>query len=181
MINKPSRTCPVRPCGRPEAPKSAQRAKTPLNPPECHGRDRGHGVNMSSSPKHHAHAAMRHPDVLDPTNAAQAVFFARVADFVCAQAAVADLRDAARDDPRRTALWAPHWHTLRRASEHDAALFMCFLLACATLHVDVPRAAAAIAQSTDPAASMLLFLSERGLLRPTAFEAAPFSRIAETA
>jgi hypothetical protein len=98
-------------------------------------------------------------------------FFARIADFVCAESAVAVYRDAARDKPLRNALWTQHWPTLRQASERDAALFMCFVLACATLHIDVPRAAAAIQQSTDPEGSMRTFLSERGLLRAAAFDA----------
>lgn len=106
----------------------------------------------------------------------QSHFFARVADFVCAQSRVGAFRDAARDKPLRSALWAPHWPALREATERDAALFMCFLLACATLHIDVPRAAAAIRQSTDPGTSMKLFLSERGLLRFSAFDVPELTR-----
>lgn len=113
--------------------------------------------------------------MLDAAQAAavsQANFFARVADFVCTRTPVGAYRDAARDRSLREALWVPHWPALREASERDAALFMCFLLACAVLHIDVPRAAAAIRQSTDPQHGMRLFLAERGLLPGSAFEEA---------
>jgi hypothetical protein len=100
----------------------------------------------------------------------QAHFFARVAQFIREQALVAAYRDAASDVPLRTALWAPHWPALRAATEHDAALLMCFLLACATLSIDEARAAAAVRRSARPAANMKLFLSERGLLRFSAFD-----------
>jgi len=100
----------------------------------------------------------------------QAHFFARVADFICARTPVGAYREAARDKHGRHALWAPHWSALRDASERDAALFMCFLLACSMLRIDVPRAAAAIRQSTDPQHSMRLFLAERGLLPSAAFD-----------
>jgi hypothetical protein len=110
---------------------------------------------------------------LDALHAAainQANFFARVADFICARTPVGAYREVARDKSLRHALWAPHWPTLREASERDAALFMCFLLACSMLRIDVGRAAAAIRQSTDPQHSMRLFLAERGLLPGSAFE-----------
>ncbi len=106
----------------------------------------------------------------------QAHFFARVAEFVCEQTAVAAYRDAALDVAQRTALWTPHWPALRHATEHDAALFMCFLLACATLGIDVGRAAAAVRQSSQPEMSMKLFLSERGLLRFSAFDVPELTR-----
>ncbi len=97
-------------------------------------------------------------------------FFQRVRDFVHAQSPSPALRDAALDRPLTVSAWSPYWPALRDASEHDAALFMCFLLACAMLRIDVGRAAAAVGQSTQPALSMRLFLSERGLLRFSAFE-----------
>lgn len=100
----------------------------------------------------------------------QAHFFHRVSEFVREQTTVAAFREAALDKPLRTALWAPHWPALREATEHDAALFMCFLLACATLRIDVARAAAAVRQATQPEMSMKLFLSERGLLRFSSFD-----------
>ena len=109
-------------------------------------------------------------DAAQVATAAQAHFFHRVAEFVRAQSPVAAYRDAALDKPLRNALWSPHWPALREATEHDAALFMCFLLACATLRIDVARAAAAVRQSTQPEMSMKLFLSERGLLRFSAFD-----------
>jgi hypothetical protein len=101
---------------------------------------------------------------------AQSRLFARVADFVVDQTPVASLRDAALDKPLRSLLWAPHWPRLRDADEHDAALFMCFLLACAALRVDVASAVVAVRASTRPGASMKQFLSERGLLHESAFE-----------
>ncbi len=100
----------------------------------------------------------------------RADFFARIADFVCAHTPVTDYRESALDKSLRNALWAPHWLTLAESSEHDAALFMCFLLACAMLRIDVPRAATAIRRTTDPGASMKQFLAERGLLDPATFE-----------
>ena len=100
----------------------------------------------------------------------RADFFLRVVDFVCAQTPVSAYREAALDKSLRNALWGPHWLTLGESSEHDAALFMCFLLACAMLQIDVPRAATAIRRATDPGASMKQFLSERGLLHPAAFD-----------
>ena len=115
---------------------------------------------------------MPHLDAAQVAALDQANFFARVADFVCAHSPVPAYREAARDKPLREALWAPHWTALRDSSERDAALFMCFLLACATLHIDVTRAAAAIRVSTDPSQSMQQFLAERGLLPAPAFDAA---------
>ena len=100
----------------------------------------------------------------------QAQFFHRVAAFVCEQTPIAAYRDAALDKRLRNGLWAPHWPALREATERDAALFMCFLLACATLRIDVARAAAAVRQATQPELSMKLFLSERGLLRFSSFD-----------
>ena len=100
----------------------------------------------------------------------QAQFFNRVAEFILDQSPIPAFRDAALDKPLRNGLWAPHWPALREATEHDAALFMCFLLACATLRIDVARAAAAVREATQPEMSMKLFLSERGLLRFSAFD-----------
>jgi hypothetical protein len=106
----------------------------------------------------------------------QAHFFSRVAEFIRTQTTVAAYRDAALDKPLRASLWAPHWPTLRDSTEHDAALFMCFLLACATLRIDIPRASAALRESTRPEMSMKLFLSERGLLRFSAFDVPELTR-----
>jgi hypothetical protein len=106
---------------------------------------------------------------LTPTQR-RADFFVRVAEFVCAQTPVAAYREVALDKSLRNALWAPHWLTLSESSEHDAALFMCFLLACAMLRIDVPRAAAAIRRATDPGAGMKEFVFERGLLHPSSFD-----------
>ncbi|MEP6503518.1 MAG: hypothetical protein ABJD97_09320 [Betaproteobacteria bacterium] len=106
----------------------------------------------------------------------QAHFFARVAEFVCEQTTVAAYRGAALDLALRTALWTPHWPTLRQATEHDAALFMCFLLACHVLGIDVGRAATAVRQTSQPEMSMKLFLSERGLLRFSAFDVPELTR-----
>src|SRR4051812_45718854 len=134
------------------------------------------------SPRFPAHAAMSKLDAVHAAAINQANFFARVADFICARTPVGAYREAARDKPLRDALWAPHWHTLRDASERDAALFMCFLLACSMLRIDVWRAAAAIRQSTDPQQSMRLFLAERGLLPSAAFDdaaSAPAPEVAE--
>ena len=111
----------------------------------------------------------------------QAHFFSRVAAFVADQTTVGAYRQAALDTPLRTALWAPHWPTLRNASEHDAALFMCFLLGCAVLGVDATRAAAAVRQTSQPETSMKLFLSERGLLRFSAFDVPDLTRPATQA
>ncbi len=113
---------------------------------------------------------MLHFDATQMATITQAHFFQRVAEFVREQSPVAAFRDAALDKPLRTSLWLPHWPALRDASEHDAALFMCFLLACGMLRIDVGRAAAAVRQATQPEMSMKLFLSERGLLRFSAFD-----------
>ncbi len=115
-------------------------------------------------------------DTTQMAAANQAHFFHRVAAFVCEQTPIAAYRDAAVDKPLRNALWAPHWPALREATEHDAALFMCFVLACATLRIDVARAATAIRQATQPEMSMKLFLSERGLLRFSSFDLPHLSR-----
>jgi hypothetical protein len=121
-------------------------------------------------------ADMLHFDTAQMAAITQAHFFSRVAEFVRDQTTVAAYRQAALDTTLRTALWAPHWPTLRNASEHDAALFMCFLLACATLGVDSTRAAEAVRQSSQPETSMKLFLSERGLLRFSAFDVPDLTR-----
>ena len=110
---------------------------------------------------------------LDPAQRAaleKARFFARVADFIRQRSRVRAYQEAALDKPLLDRLWSPHWPTLRDSSPHDAALFMAFLLACATLRIDVPRALAAIGESIHPDRCMELFLSERGLLREGAFD-----------
>ena len=107
---------------------------------------------------------MLHFDTAQMAAITQAHFFSRVAEFVRDQTTVAAYRQAALDT------------TLRNASEHDAALFMCFLLACATLGVDSTRAAAAVRQTSQPEMSMKLFLSERGLLRFSAFDVPDLTR-----
>lgn len=126
-------------------------------------------------------STMLHFDTAQMAAITQAHFFSRVAEFIREQTGVAVYRHAAMDAPLRAALWAPHWPTLRDASEHDAALFMCFLLACATLGVDANRAAEAVRQSSQPEASMKLFLSERGLLRFSAFDVPALTRPGATA
>jgi hypothetical protein len=119
---------------------------------------------------------MMHFDTAQMSAITQAHFFSRVAEFVRDQTSVAAYRQAAQDTALRTSLWAPHWPALREASEHDAALFMCFLLACHTLGVDSARAAEAVRQSSKPETSMKLFLSERGLLRFSAFDVPHLTR-----
>ncbi len=119
---------------------------------------------------------MLHFDTAQMAAITQAHFFSRVAEFVRAQTTVDAFRQAALDTRLRTELWAPHWPALREASEHDAALFMCFLLACHTLGVDSARAAEAVRQSSQPETSMKLFLSERGLLRFSAFDVPDLTR-----
>jgi hypothetical protein len=111
------------------------------------------------------------PDLSVRDAIAQSRLFHRVAGFVVERTTVAALREAALDKPLRTLLWSPHWTLLRAASEHDAALFMCFLLACAALRIDVARAVEAIRASTRPGRSMKQFLAERGLLAESAFDA----------
>lgn len=101
---------------------------------------------------------------------AQSALFARVAEFIRDRSPHPALRAAALDRPLRAALWTPHWRTLGESTDDDAMLFLCFLLACATLRIDIPRATAAIRQSTRPALSMKLFLAERGLMRFSADE-----------
>ena len=119
---------------------------------------------------------MLHFDTAQMAAITQAHFFSRVAEFIRDQTTVPAYRQAALDTTLRTSLWAPHWSTLRDATEHDAALFMCFLLACATLGVDATRAAEAVRQSSQPETSMKLFLSERGLLRFSAFDVPDLTR-----
>jgi len=126
--------------------------------------------------RHPTTTAMLHFDTGQMAAITQAHFFSRVAAFVHEQTSVPAFRQAARDTARRTAVWAPHWPTLRDASEHDAALFMCFLLACDTVGVDAVRAADAVRQSSQPEMSMKLFLSERGLLRFSAFDVPGLTR-----
>jgi hypothetical protein len=113
---------------------------------------------------------MLHFDTAHMAAITQARLFSRVAEFIRDQTTVLAYRQAALDTTLRTQLWAPHGPTLRDATEHDAALFMCFLLACGTLGVDANRAAEAVRQSSQPETSMKLFLSERGLLRFSAFD-----------
>lgn len=119
---------------------------------------------------------MMHFDTAQMAAITQAHFFSRVAEFVRRQTTVDAFRQAALDTRLRTELWAPHWPALREATEHDAALFMCFLLACHTLGVDSARAAEAVRQSSQPETSMKLFLSERGLLRFSAFDVPDLTR-----
>lgn len=100
----------------------------------------------------------------------RAHFFQKVVDFICEQSSIPEYIKLARDAKLREALWGPHWPRLRTEPEHDAALFMCFLLACSMLEIDTARAANAARQTADPELSMKTFLSERGLLRFSAFE-----------
>ncbi len=119
---------------------------------------------------------MLHFDTAQMAAITQAHFFSRVAQFIRDQTPDTAFRQAALDTTLRTALWAPHWPTLRDASEHDAALFMCFLLGCAAQGVDATRAAEAVRQSAQPEHRMKLFLSERGLLRYAAFDVPDLTR-----
>jgi hypothetical protein len=119
---------------------------------------------------------MLHFDTAQMAAITQAHFFSRVAEFIRNQTPVAAYRQAASDTTLRTAVWAPHWSALRHACEHDAALFMCFLLACVALGVDAIRAAEAVRQSSQPETRMKLFLSERGLLRFSAFDVPELTR-----
>ena len=119
---------------------------------------------------------MRHVDPAQMAAITQAHFFQRVAAFVHDQTTSPAFRAAALDSGRRNALWTPHWPRLRHATEHDAALFMCFLLGCAALGVDATRATEAVRQSSQPEMSMKLFLSERGLLRFSAFDVPDLTR-----
>jgi hypothetical protein len=145
--------------------------KTARNAPRYRRRSPEHG-RQPSQPV----VDMLHFDTAQMAAITQAHFFSRVAEFIRDQTTVQAYRQAALDTTLRTALWAPHWGTLRDATEHDAALFMCFLLACATLGVDATRAAEAVRQSSQPEMSMKLFLSERGLLRFSAFDVPDLTR-----
>ncbi len=95
----------------------------------------------------------------------RAHFFQKVVEFINEQSAIPAYRAISLDRGRREALWAPHWERLSTEPEHDAAVFMCFLLACAMLDIDTERAARAARQTADPELAMKTFLSERGLLR----------------
>jgi hypothetical protein len=119
---------------------------------------------------------MLHFDTAQMAAITQAHFFSRVAEFIRDQTPVPAYRQAALDTTLRTSLWAPHWNTLRQATEHDAALFMCFLLGCATLGVDATLAAESVRRSAQPEMGMKLFLSERGLLRFSAFDVPDLTR-----
>jgi hypothetical protein len=118
----------------------------------------------------HPDLALLELDAALHASQAQAERYARVADFICERSPLAALREAAQDKPMRAALWAPHWARLQDMEENMATLFMCFLLACALLRIDIPRATAAVRQSTRPELSMKLFLAERGLMQFSAEE-----------
>ena len=159
-------------CGaRPARRGASNRAETLPNAPGSFSAPTEHG-----GIRNRFAAAMLHFDTAQMSAITQAHFFSRVAEFIRDQTTVAAYRQAAMDTSLRTALWAPHWPTLRDASEHDAALFMCFLLACDALGVDSTRAAEAVRQSSQPETSMKLFLSERGLLRFSAFDVPDLTR-----
>lgn len=178
MINKPSSPCTT---GKRENP-APWRGAGPRHGAPKRGEIAPDAPGSFSRPPEHDDirnrfaVAMLHFDTAQMSAITQAHFFSRVAEFIRHQTTVAAYRQAAQDTSLRTALWAPHWPTLREASEHDAALFMCFLLACAALGVDSTRAAEAVRQSAQPETSMKLFLSERGLLRFSAFDVPDLTR-----
>ena len=100
----------------------------------------------------------------------RAHFFQKVVAFIAEQSSIPGYRAIALDRELREGLWLPHWPRLRDEPEHDAALFMCFLLACSMSDIDTERAANVARQTADPEMSMKTFLAERGLLRFSAFE-----------
>jgi hypothetical protein len=188
MINKPSSPCTFEPVARRagrgraragragrridgQSPRAAIGAETAPNAPGSFRRPPEHDDIRNPTD-----VDMLHFDTAQMAAITQAHFFSRVAEFIRDQTTVPAYRQAALDTALRTSLWAPHWSTLRDATEHDAALFMCFLLACATLGVDATHAAQAVRQTSEPETSMKLFLSERGLLRFSAFDVPDLTR-----
>ncbi len=104
-------------------------------------------------------------------------FFARVASFILDQSAHAGLRALASDSSRRRALWLAEWPWLAAESEQRAAMFMCFVLACAALGLDPQRGVALARSAPDPAFSIKTFLSERDLMRFSAFDTPELTRL----
>jgi hypothetical protein len=104
-------------------------------------------------------------------------FFTRVASFILEQSPQADFRALASDRSRRNALWLDEWSWLATEPAQMAAMFMCFVLACAALGLDPQRGVALARGASDPAFSIKTFLSERGLMRFSAFDTPELTRL----
>jgi hypothetical protein len=98
-------------------------------------------------------------------------FFGRVSAFILEQSAHPAYRATAADAALRRSLWLAEWPRLAMLPEREAAMFLCFLLACVALGLDVERGAAMARGAPDPVHSLQTFLSERGLIEASAFDA----------
>lgn len=97
-------------------------------------------------------------------------FFGRVATFIRQQTTHDGYRRTVSDVPARNALWADHWPSLSGEPESLAAMYLCFLLACRTLGLDLEQGVAIARSAQDPAFSLKTFFSTHGLLRFSAFD-----------
>ena len=104
-------------------------------------------------------------------------FFTRVASFIVEQSPHASYRALASDPSRRSAVWLAEWEWLAGESEQVAAIFMCFVLACVALGLDPQHGIALARHAPDPAFSIKTFLSERGLVRFSAFDTPELTRL----
>ncbi|MBC7666572.1 MAG: hypothetical protein H7276_22750 [Caulobacter sp.] len=104
-------------------------------------------------------------------------FFARVASFIVDQSPHAGYRALASDPSRRSELWLSDWVWLATESEQIAAMFMWFVLGCAALGLDPQHGVALARQAPDPGFSIKTFLSERGLVRFSAFDTPELTRL----
>jgi hypothetical protein len=103
-------------------------------------------------------------------------FFARVSAFILEQSTHTAYRTLAADARRRRLLWEPEWPALAGQPERDAAMFLCFVLACAVLGIDLAHGSRVARGAPDLGFSMRTFLCEHGLLRFSAFDVPELTR-----
>lgn len=98
-------------------------------------------------------------------------FLARLERFLQVHARSPLLKQALADRGSTYALWNRFWPRVACVSEHDAALFLSFMLVCQAEGLDLKQAAAlGAARDASAELGMKRVLSERGHLRFSDFD-----------
>jgi len=100
----------------------------------------------------------------------QSVFFGRIKRFIFEQTDSASLRKALGEPGWMESVCGPHWPDLEKTNEHDAALVLTFLMACATEDISAKRAIQSVVERPNSELIMKKFLSDRGFMRFSDFD-----------
>jgi hypothetical protein len=99
-------------------------------------------------------------------------FLGRLQVFLANRGKSATLRRLASDRAMALTFWTGYCTGLKGVTEHDAAVFLTFMLACKAEGVDLERALATVSSlsSEDAELGMKRFLEDRGHLRFSDFD-----------